>query len=437
MRIRTGVAGTLLGTALALIAGTLSAQEGRDTVTGVVEGHGFPKIKIAVPQSISDLPDDANAQEIVATLREDLGYSGFFDVLDPTLYRLVPPDPAPAGKKERHEDWLSIGADALVRLRMRNDGDRIDLQAMLYDNNGEGQLLFGRRYGGQVELRRRIAHNVADDLVRHYTGRPGVAMSRIAFVSTHGDGKEVYLMDYDGKRIRRITTSNTLNLAPTWSPDGNQLAYVSWQSKQPGVFVMTSEGELQQLQIVRGELSAAPDWSPDGRKLVYSSDAAGNSELYVLDRDRGRNTRVTHHQAIDTAPAFSPNGREIAFTSDRTGRPQVYIMDAEGLNVRRVSWSGTYNDSAAWSPLGDKLVYSSRIDGRFELMLLDLATERTSRLTWDDGNNEDPRWSPDGRHIVFSSNRGGSYQIYTMRADGRSVRQLTRGPASATPDWSH
>ena len=30
----------------------------------------------------------------------------------------------------------------------------------------------------------------------------------------------------------------------------------------------------------------------------------------------------------------------------------------------------------------------------------------------------------------------GSYQIYTMRSDGTRQRQLTRGAASFTPDWS-
>ena len=79
---------------------------------------------------------------------------------------------------------------------------------------GEGDRLRGRPGERVGELRahqlqtfrlvRRVAHSVADDLVKHYTGRPGVAMSRIAFVSQHGDGKEIYVMDYDGQRIRRL-----------------------------------------------------------------------------------------------------------------------------------------------------------------------------------------------------------------------------------------
>jgi TolB protein len=404
----------------------MPAQEPPQRLQGIVESDAYSKVRIAVSAS------GERGEEIAAIVREDLDFSGFFDVVDPGLYSLVPPA---EGGVERHEDWISIGADALVRIQAAPADLRIDLQARLYDN-ASTNLLFARRYGGREELVRLAAHQVSDDLVRHYTGRPGISMTRIAFSSKHGEGKEIYLMDYDGRRIRRITTTGTINISPVWSPRGDELAYVSWRGRQPGVYVMNSQGELGNLKTVGGELSAAPDWSPDGRRLVYSSDVAGNTELYVLDRESGRNSRLTRNPAIDTAPAYSPNGREIAFTSDRSGTPQIYLMDAEGLNVRRISWSGQYNDSAAWSPKGDRLAYASRIDGRFDIVVLDVASDRLSRLTWGEGNNENPRWSPDGRHLVFSSNRAGTYDVYSMRADGSDVRRLTRGGNCFTPDWS-
>jgi TolB protein len=400
-------------------------------IEGVVEGQ-FTKIKIAVPDA-DGARDTTTSTELSTTLRDDLTFSGLFDVVDPSLYRLVP---APGAKGEPHTEWLSIGANAVVRLRIVPAGERIDVEARLYDNTGGGQL-FARRYGGQATLVRRVAHQIADDLVKHYTGRPGIALTLLCFVCKTGNAKEVYLADYDGQRVRRITTSNTINLVPAWSPDGDELAFVSFRGKQPGVYLMSSEGKLKNLPTVGGELSSAPDFSPDGKRLAYTSDVDGNSEIYLLDRTTGRNTRLTRNPGIDTAPAWAPNGREIAFTSDRSGSPQIYLMDAEGLNVRRVSWEGPYNDSAAWSPDGSKLAYVSRIDGRFEVQVRDLSTDRSTRLTSGGGNNENPRWSPDGRHIVFASNRGGTWDIYTMRADGQDVRRVTKGSDCSTPDWSH
>ena len=408
------------------------AQTRQPPLVGTVEGEGFNRIKIAIPEPEADGASRNTAIELAQTVRRDLEFSGFFDVVDPVLYRLVPNSPP---GNVRHEAWQSIGADAVTAAQVSVKGDRIDLMAWLYDNPSEN-LLFGQRYGGGTKLLRRIAHQLSDDVVQQYTGRPGIALTRVAFVSRHAEGTELYLMDYDGQRIRRLTTTGTLNLSPAWSPDGDRLAFVSWRENRPDIYIMDSTGRLEKLPAVPGELNAAPDWSPDGKKIVYSSDVSGNSELFVHDLTTRRNTRLTHAAAIETAPAFSPNGREIAFTSDRSGTPQIYLMDAEGLYTRRISLEGSYNDSAAWSPRGDHLAYVSRIDGLFEIVVLELSTGELTRLTHGRGNKENPRWSPDGRHLVFSSNRLGTYDIYTMAADGSDLRRLTRGEGSLTPDWS-
>lgn len=408
------------------------AQEEGAAMRIKIRGGG-QTIKVALPAP--KVPGQQTAvDEIIQTIRDDLSFSGWFDVVDPALYRLVP-DAGAEG--EPFDAWESIGVeDGFVRFDIGVDGGRIDLAARLYDVKSKS-LIRHWRYAGSLDLRRRVAHTVSDELVLNYTGKKGVAMTRIAFVSKHGDGKEVYLMDYDGARVRRLTTSDTINLSPVWSPDGTELAWVSWHQRQPGVFLMNTEGELLHLSTVGGELSSAPDWAPDGNRLAYTSDADGNTEIYLLDRTTGKNTRLTRHPGIDTAPAISPNGREIAFTSDRTGRPQTYLMDIDGLNVRRVTWEGTYNESPAWSPDGTKLAYVSRIDGVFHILVLDNATGKTTRLTFGLGNNENPRWSPDGRHLVFASDRGnGRYAIYTMRSDGSNAKQLTKGLDAYTPDWS-
>ncbi len=420
--------------AIALLATAAWAQQpSQPKITGVVTGEGFTPIRIAIPAADAAPSAAGPAQEIIDTLRDDLRFAGFFDIVDPALYRL-----APAPKPDvpvAYDDWRSIGAETLVATRVALSSNRIDLEARLYDN-AIHTMLFARRYGGGTDLARRIAHQLADDLVRHFTGHPGASLSRIAFCSKHGDGKEIYLMDYDGRRLRRLTTSSTINLSPAWSPDAERMAYVSWTTGRPAIWVMDSAGKTSRISTVGGDLNSAPAWSPDGKRLVYNSDADGNSELYVVDLATGRSTRLTYTPAIETSPAFSPNGREIAFTSDRSGSPQIYIMDAEGLNTRRVSQEGDFNDSASWSPEGDRLAYVSRREGRFDVVVLDLVKGVLTRLTHGEGSNEDPRWGPDGRHLVFASNRSGSWQIYTMAADGSDVRQLTRGVDSYTPDWS-
>ena len=413
------------------LASPAAAQSGGGTdVTGVVQGEGFTRVRMAVPSAEAGAGAAGHAREITDTLRSDLEFAGYFDVIDPSLYPLA----ATSMEKTVLQKWLSIGAAALSLNRVSLAGDRLELRAQLHDTQ-HGALLFDRRYGGSADLARRLAHQLAADIVKHFTGRPGVALTRISFTSRFGKGKEIYLMDYDGQRVRRLTTTNTINITPAWSPDGNRLAFVSWRDGRPGVYFLDSEGKLTRVPTNAAELNSSPDWSPDGRKIVYTTIAEGNAEIFVLDLASGSNVRLTRSQAIDTSPAWSPNGREIAFTSDRSGSPQIYIMDVDGGNVRRVSAEGNYNDSAAWSPRGDKLAYASRLDGHFQIVILDIASQRIQQITRD-GNNENPRWAPDGRHIVFASDRAGSYDIYTMNADGTDPRRLTKAGDAWTPDWS-
>jgi TolB protein len=401
-------------------------------LSGVISGSGFTKIKIAIPDPAAEPALLETAKELGQTLRDDLAYSGYFDVIDPALYPLA----ATSHEANAEARFASLGANALVDGKVFVSGGRVDFRAHLANTN-PATTLFDRRYGGPSDLARRVAHQVADDIVQQLTGQSGIALTWIAFVSKHGTGKEVYMMDYDGQRLRRITTTNSISLMPTWSPVAQRLAYMSWRTGPPSIDILESDGRIARAPTAGGTMNISPDWSPDGRKIVYASNASGNSEIYILDLSTSRSVRLTNSPAIDTSPSWSPKGREIAFTSDRSGSPQIYIMDAEGLNPRRLTTRDEYADAAAWSPKGDKLAYATRHDGRFDIAVIDVASGATALLTHGEGNNENPRWSPDGRHIVFASSRAGSYDLYTMRADGSEVRRLTRGGDCFTPDWSH
>src|SRR5947208_1100278 len=49
--------------------------------------------------------------------------------------------------------------------------------------------------------------------------------------------KEIYISDYDGENPRRVTIGKTLNITPTWSPDGQSIAYTSYRHGAPNIFI--------------------------------------------------------------------------------------------------------------------------------------------------------------------------------------------------------
>jgi TolB protein len=431
---RTLLVAAAVSAAACLAAASALAQQERqgDELTGKITGEAARRLSVAVPPTLagSDVRLAA-AAEIGQVVRDDLDFSGWFGLLDPKGEGRIPSDAL-----DDPTAWREVGAAYLVLTRLERTGERALFDVEVIETSG-GTTLWHKKWGGRLpQDLRRLAHVASDAIVESLTGSPGIAQTRIAFTSRLGEGKEVYLMDYDGARVRRLTSTGTINLAPAWSPNGRRLTFLSFLGDKPSIYLLSEEGEVTTLRPEGGELNASPDFAPTGDTLVFSSDRSGNSELYLYDLQTHRQQRLTFNPGIDTAPCWSPSGTQIAFTSDRSGSPQIYVMGRDGSGVRRLTWEGRYNESAAWSPDGGRIAFVSRIKGRFEVVVHDLSSGAETIITSGPGNKENPRWAPDGRHLVFSSDRTGIYSIYTIRDDGTERRRLTRGRPAWTPDWS-
>ena len=72
---------------------------------------------------------------------------------------------------------------------------------------GTLQPILSQKYTGPTAAARRIAHTLANDVIRQFTGKPGPFLTKIAFVSDRDEPrvKEMYMMDFDGESQRRIT----------------------------------------------------------------------------------------------------------------------------------------------------------------------------------------------------------------------------------------
>lgn len=395
--------------------------------------EGMPVIPVALPEfQYTELSaqDDALLKEIYDTVWDDLQYSRVFKLIPKEHFEYISEfDP----NNIIFNDWASLQAKFLLAGELSISAEkRIILSVKMYDVNN-GKFMFGRNFGGKQELVRLIGHRVADEMMKHFGEKPYFT-SKIVFVSDRAGNKEIFLMDYDGKRQSQLTFNNTIDILPSWSSDNEKILYTSYRKGGPDLFMFhlyTGKTDL----ISTGGVNYSADWSFEDNKIVYTSSKKGNAEIYNRDMESGREKRVTFNQAIDTTPCWSPNGKEIAFVSQRTGIPRIYIMSAEGTNVRCITSGGTHFDSPAWSPDGTRIAYVSMVEGRLDIYVHNLKSNSITKLTEKAGRNENPTWSPDGRHIVFSSNRSGRYQLYTVDYDGRNLRKLTSSGENKMPRW--
>jgi TolB protein len=431
--------------ALALAGAGLRAQQRKPDAEIVIDPGAQ---RFAIPDCVPKKGDDATREAcrtVAEVLRADLRFEGLFQFVPETLFKQIPtqnPD------LPNFEDWKGIGAKILVITRADVAGGELTVELKVHFVDS-GQQMMAKRYTGKADNPRVFAHQASDDIMT-LTQYKGVARTKIAFVSDKDTpkggklAKELYIMDYDGFNIRRVTVNSSINILPAWSPDGRSLLYVSYRQGAPLLFLaQIYEGKSTPNlsgEKGNGQTLGGGAFSPDRSKIAFSSNRSGNSEIWTMNANGTGARMLTSSAASDTAPCWSPTGQELAFTSSRGGgMPQIWLMDADGLNVRRLTSIGSYNDGCAWNPSKQygEIAYTSRLeDGGFEIAVVDLATQQVRQLTTGRGSCESPSWSPSGRHLVFACNRGGTWQITVADRLGRSLQTYTASGNNVQPDWS-
>jgi Tol biopolymer transport system component len=221
-------------------------------------------------------------------------------------------------------------------------------------------------------------------------------------------------------------------------------------------------GERQVTHPPEGFVDRNPDVSPDGRRIAFERehvvcDLVCSDEIFVVDADGSHLTQLTVNApdidclseggTCNGSPAWSPDGHQIAFRrqsgpviDDLLFEAGIYVMNDDGSNLRQITQKvhpalGEDTDPQ-WSPDGHSIVFqrlnvrtAQPVDG-IALWIVNLRNASERQLTpFDLRGGDTPDWSPDGTHILFHSNNDGpdnvSANLYTIRADGTDLRQLT------------
>jgi Tol biopolymer transport system component len=310
---------------------------------------------------------------------------------------------------------ISIGATAAAPPVVPTGCTRAHLTAFpgrdelpLWSPSGK-QLLFFR---DRPDSRCLVVLDVATGALR---GVPGSARAGVATVGDYSWAPRGSAIVFHTQRGLAVTGKAVRGL-----PRG-QVGEVHW-SRAGFAWLAHSHLYASGRQLTFG---AAQDLafsvSADGRRIAYerfpSPDAGG--DLYVVPVQGGKPRLVARGVAVGD-PAWSPDGQRLAF--DRySGGLKVFVVPANGGAAVPVTARGSFGPT--WSPDGRWIAYAGggvrivRPDGTQGRLLAGRDTESVA-------------WSPDSRSMAFErlaigAGRGG---IFTVRADGSGLRQLTREP---------
>ncbi|MCF6314657.1 MAG: M28 family peptidase [Verrucomicrobiales bacterium] len=145
---------------------------------------------------------------------------------------------------------------------------------------------------------------------------------------------DLYLMDADGKNVKRLTTSPGYDGGPFFNADGSKICWrrFSREGDTAEIFTMNIDGSGEQQLTHLKAMSWAPYFHPSGDYLIFATNLQGfaNFELYLVDTSgKKAPVRVTYTDGFDGLPAFSPDGKTLSWTSNRTSGKKSQIFRAQ------------------------------------------------------------------------------------------------------------
>ncbi len=428
----------------ALIPMELGAQS---AVPGVELGLTYENVylpPIAILPFRADGVNPALAVTVQETIARDLDYSDRFVVIDS-----LPEGLAETGVQ--YALWDQYGADWVLTGQIEEGVGSRHLALELHD------IVFASVERERFPLPppdapgfRMAVHRIADTVVEWVTGEPGIAATRIAFAMQpfgNDTAKEIYVVDFDGEGLQRMTWDDDIAISPTWAPDGQRIAYVSYKSGLPRIYELDlATGSERTLDFGREGQHLTPAYSPDGSALAFTILTEG---IFTGNlRDNCCAERLVGGPANNIQPSWSHDGNRIVFVSNRLGvtTPQVYTIPSQGGDATLLSpyrfGQGGYFADPDWSPGQGRVAFAGgvadrRTLARYHIFVADMATgdRRLIQLTRA-GNNEDPSWAPDGRHIVFTGERSNGFGVFIVDSATGRERRLVASVRAADTDWS-
>jgi beta propeller repeat protein len=284
--------------------------------------------------------------------------------------------------------------------------------------------------------------------------------NRIVFQSDRKGNWDIYFMDLNAgeSSLVQLTTDPGSDENPSFSSDGRQITFASTREdkgtktfKTREIFVMDRNGKN-----VRKVTSSygSDNWGPafmDTTSLVFASDRSDfsphpfwekTSSIYTIEKSGNfmfKFLGADDQTYID--PSFG--GDNILFSARKSdteydigflpvkGKAEIqYLTKSAGMNIQsNVSGNHQY------------VGFVSNRDGNFEIYKMQTDGSEQTRITFDDGDDLFPKMNNDGSKIIFCSNRTGNYQIYQAVLGSTSsitandvITALEKKVASATDD---
>lgn len=147
------------------------------------------------------------------------------------------------------------------------------------------------------------------------------------------DSAALFVVDADGRNLRRVTPSSVHAIGPMWSPDGARLAFTGSDMvvNHAGTSVVDIKSDVYTIgldgsglaRLTDDGISSLPDWTSTGRLAFIRHAAPTKSEHWIMDSD-GSNQTGLGGSLADLTQAGCTTCVYVAREPVSGGLPQAY-----------------------------------------------------------------------------------------------------------------
>lgn len=149
---------------------------------------------------------------------------------------------------------------------------------------------------------------------------------------------EIYMLDVENKKIRRLTENKTPEEDLLWSPDGKQFIFkagdgTDWVNKNEKIFLMNpGTKEYRPIsQQFEGSITVI-FWDVDGKSLFFNGQQGTDTNLFQLDIASGKCKQLTNFKGTFEALSMSKDRKRMVYMFDDYKTPvDLYVSDVRNF----------------------------------------------------------------------------------------------------------
>ena len=254
--------------------------------------------------------------------------------------------------------------------------------------------------------------------------------------------KDLWLLDPQTGGVRRLTQDGEAKEVPTFSPTGNRIAFVKKYNlyvvdvKGGAIRQLTRDGSdtvyngrldwIYEEELANRSTARAYEWSPDGKRIAYLRLDDGPVPDYPITNYLATHVSLIHERFPQPGDPNPLPSLHVVAVDDAAAKPAVITLDRKQVEYFGPTFTWT-PDSAAICFLALNRAQTGVAVHRWELQT---GSNRVLLVEHDPywvNSLEPPHFLKGGREFIWVSERDGWQHIYLYTADGKFVRQITRG----------